>query len=136
MPHHRVQCHSAVLCCVLHCIALKSCMEPPCPVTRRPSLCSDCRFDILAVSPQALLEAISLSQPQPKVPSELIRFLGKTFCAWHTGIPLLESHVMLFPNDPRCFDALVRFVEVPVRRVAGLEDFQLQPECRANLPIR
>ena len=46
---------------------------------------------------QALLEGISLSQPQPKIPSELIRFLGKTYSAWHIAIPLLESHVMLFP---------------------------------------
>ena len=47
---------------------------------------------------QALLEGISLSQPQPKIPSELIKFLGKTFNAWHMAIPLLESHVMLFPQ--------------------------------------
>ena len=47
---------------------------------------------------QALLEGISLSQPQPKIPSELIRFLGKTYNAWHIAIPLLESHVMLFPT--------------------------------------
>ena len=47
---------------------------------------------------QALLEGISLCQPQPKLPSELIKFLGKTFCAWHNAIPLLESHVFLFPE--------------------------------------
>ena len=45
---------------------------------------------------QTLLEAITLCQPQPKLPSELIKYLGKTFCAWHTAIPLLESHVMIF----------------------------------------
>ncbi len=44
------------------------------------------------------MEGISLSQPQPKIPSELIKFLGKTFNAWHMAIPLLESHVMLFPQ--------------------------------------
>ncbi|KAK9813189.1 hypothetical protein WJX72_010368 [[Myrmecia] bisecta] len=55
---------------------------------------------------QALLEAISLSQPQPKIPSELIKFLGKTYNAWHIAIPLLESHVVLFPTETRCFDAL------------------------------
>ncbi|EIE23491.1 hypothetical protein COCSUDRAFT_65942 [Coccomyxa subellipsoidea C-169] len=55
---------------------------------------------------QALLEGISLSQPQPKIPSELIKFLGKTYNAWHIAIPLLESHVMLFPTETRCFDAL------------------------------
>lgn len=48
----------------------------------------------------------SLSQPQPKIPSEIIKYLGKTFNAWHTAVPLLESHVALFPNDSRCFDAL------------------------------
>ena len=47
---------------------------------------------------QALLEGISLSQPQTKIPSELIKFLGKTYNAWHIAIPLLESHVMLFPT--------------------------------------
>lgn len=61
---------------------------------------------------QALLEGISLSQPQPKIPSELIKFLGKTYCAWHIAIPLLESHVMLFPNEPRCFDALAELYRI------------------------
>jgi len=55
---------------------------------------------------QALLEGISLSQPQPKIPSELIKFLGKNYNSWHNSIPLLESHVMLFQQETRCFDAL------------------------------
>jgi hypothetical protein len=55
---------------------------------------------------QALLEGISLSQPQPKIPPELIKFLGKSFNAWHIAIPLLESHVIIFPDESRCFDAL------------------------------
>lgn len=56
---------------------------------------------------QTLLASIGLCQPQPKVPSELIRFLGKTYCAWHNATWTLEQHVMIFPGDPRCFDALV-----------------------------
>ena len=52
----------------------------------------------IALVLQALLEGISLSQPQPKLPSELIKFLGKTYNAWHIAIPLLESHVVLFPH--------------------------------------
>lgn len=56
---------------------------------------------------QTLLASIGLCQPQPKVPSELIRFLGKTYCAWHNATWTLEQHVMIFPSDPRCFDALV-----------------------------
>ena len=50
---------------------------------------------------QALMEGISLSQPQPKVPSELIKFVGKKFNAWHISIPLLESHSSLFPHVSR-----------------------------------
>jgi hypothetical protein len=56
---------------------------------------------------QALLEGISLSQPQPKIPPELIKFLGRTYNAWHIATPLLESHVLIFPDETRCFDALV-----------------------------
>jgi len=32
--------------------------------------------------------------------------LGKSFNAWHIAIPLLESHVIIFPDESRCFDAL------------------------------
>lgn len=39
-----------------------------------------------------------MSQPQPKIPSELIKYLGKAFNAWHIALPLLESHSMLFPQ--------------------------------------
>lgn len=62
-----------------------------------------CSYDEM----QTLLASIGLCQPQPKVPSELIRFLGKTYCAWHSATWMLEQHVMIFPADPRCFDALV-----------------------------
>jgi transformation/transcription domain-associated protein len=55
---------------------------------------------------QALLEGISLSQPQPKIPSELIKFLGGKFNAWHISIALLENHVVRYPQENRCFDAL------------------------------
>ena len=46
------------------------------------------------------------SQPQPKIPPELIKYLGKTYNAWHIAIPLLESHVVIFPEELRCFDTL------------------------------
>jgi hypothetical protein len=71
---------------------------------------------------QALLEGISLSQPQPKIPPELIKFLGKAFNAWHIAIPLLESHVIIFPDETRCFDALAelyKLVRAQLFRGAG-----------------
>ena len=55
---------------------------------------------------QTLLEGISLSQPQPKIPAEMIKYMGRHFHAWHTAVGMLESHVGLFPQDMRCFDAL------------------------------
>ncbi|KAF5841324.1 hypothetical protein DUNSADRAFT_13399 [Dunaliella salina] len=61
---------------------------------------------------QALLDGIAVSQPQPKIPPELIKFLGKTYNAWHIAIPLLESHVVMFPNDLRCFDALLELYKL------------------------
>jgi transformation/transcription domain-associated protein len=55
---------------------------------------------------QALLEGLQLSHPQPRMPSELIKYIGKTYNAWHIALALLESHVMLFPNDSKCCESL------------------------------
>ncbi|KAL8472429.1 hypothetical protein ACS0TY_029584 [Phlomoides rotata] len=55
---------------------------------------------------QALLEGLQLSHPQPRMPSELIKFIGKTYNAWHIALGLLESHVMLFLNDTKCSESL------------------------------
>eukprot|EP00887_Chlorella_sp_A99_P004017 scaffold11.g4017.t1 len=59
-----------------------------------------------------LLEGISLSQPQPKIPAEMIKYMGRHFHAWHTAISMLESHVGLFPGDMRCFDAVCELYRV------------------------
>lgn len=87
---------------------------------------------------QALLEGLSLSQPQPKIPSELIKFLGKTYNAWHIAISLLESHVLLFPQETRCFDALAELY-----RLLSEEDVRyglwkkrtITPDTRAGLSL-
>ncbi|XVF62182.1 hypothetical protein PTKIN_Ptkin08bG0196500 [Pterospermum kingtungense] len=55
---------------------------------------------------QALLEGLQLSHPQPRMPSELIKYIGKTYNAWHIALGLLESHVMLFMNDTKCSESL------------------------------
>ncbi|KAK3258235.1 hypothetical protein CYMTET_32712, partial [Cymbomonas tetramitiformis] len=85
---------------------------------------------------QALLEGISLSQPQPKIPAELIKFLGKTYNAWHIAIPLLESHVLsrLFLKDSRCFHALAELYRLLSEEdmLAGL--WRADPELQRCLP--
>jgi transformation/transcription domain-associated protein len=55
---------------------------------------------------QTLLEGISQSQPQPKIPAEMIKYMGRHVHAWHIAISILEGHVVLFPTDTRCFHAL------------------------------
>ncbi|KAI4314757.1 hypothetical protein L6164_027634 [Bauhinia variegata] len=55
---------------------------------------------------QALLEGLQLSHPQPRMPSELIKYIGKTYNAWHIALALLESHVMLFTNETKCSESL------------------------------
>ena len=55
---------------------------------------------------QALLEGLQLSHPQPRMPSELIKYIGKTYNAWHIALALLESHVMLFMNETKCAESL------------------------------
>ncbi|KAI0530691.1 hypothetical protein KFK09_000238 [Dendrobium nobile] len=55
---------------------------------------------------QALLEGIHLCHPQPRMPSELIKYIGKTYNAWHISLALLESHVVLFMNEPKCSESL------------------------------
>ena len=55
---------------------------------------------------QTLLEGISQSQPQPKIPAEMIKCMGRHVHAWHIAVSMLEGHVVLFPTDMRCFDAL------------------------------
>ncbi|EPS61409.1 hypothetical protein M569_13388, partial [Genlisea aurea] len=55
---------------------------------------------------QALLEGLQLSHPQPRMPSELIKYIGRTYNAWHIALGLLESHVMLFVMEAKCSESL------------------------------
>lgn len=55
---------------------------------------------------QALLEGLHLSHPQPRMPSELIKYIGKTYNAWYISLALLESHVVLFTNETKCCESL------------------------------
>lgn len=55
---------------------------------------------------QALLESIQLCHPQPRLPSELIKYVGKNFNAWNIALNMLETHAMVFLNDPKCSEAL------------------------------
>ncbi|GLT44576.1 hypothetical protein SLA2020_184620 [Shorea laevis] len=61
---------------------------------------------------QALLEGLQLSHPQPRMPSELIKYIGKTYNAWHIALALLESHVMLFQNDTKCSESLAELYQL------------------------
>eukprot|EP00252_Welwitschia_mirabilis_P021819 TRINITY_DN5712_c0_g1_i1.p1 TRINITY_DN5712_c0_g1~~TRINITY_DN5712_c0_g1_i1.p1 ORF type:complete len:3567 (+),score=681.06 TRINITY_DN5712_c0_g1_i1:1467-10703(+) len=87
---------------------------------------------------QALLEGLSLCQPQPKIPSELIKFLGKTYNAWHIAVSLLESHVMIFLNEPRCSESLAelyRMLNEEDVRYGLWKRRQITAETKAGLSL-
>jgi len=85
-----------------------------------------------------MLDGIAVSQPQPKIPPELIKFLGKTYNAWHIAIPLLESHVVMFPSDLRCFDSLVELYKLVRARLVSAVQAQgaemLSHACTRSAP--
>jgi transformation/transcription domain-associated protein len=56
---------------------------------------------------QALMEGILFSEPQIKIPAELMKFLGKRYNVCHIAIPLLEHHLSRnLLKDVRGFHAL------------------------------
>ncbi|CAO2831293.1 unnamed protein product [Amaranthus hypochondriacus] len=87
---------------------------------------------------QALLEGLQLSHPQPRMPSELIKYIGKTYNAWHIALALLESHVMLFPNDAKCSECLAelyRLLNEEDMRCGLWKKRSVTAETRAGLSL-
>ncbi|XP_061345668.1 uncharacterized protein LOC133291419 isoform X3 [Gastrolobium bilobum] len=87
---------------------------------------------------QALLEGLQLSHPQPRMPSELIKYIGKTYNAWHIALALLESHVMLFQNDSKCSESLAelyRLLNEEDMRCGLWKKRSVTAETRAGLSL-
>ncbi|GMH24561.1 hypothetical protein Nepgr_026404 [Nepenthes gracilis] len=87
---------------------------------------------------QALLEGLQLSHPQPRMPSELIKYIGKTYNAWHIALALLESHVMLFINDAKCSECLAelyRLLNEDDMRCGLWKKRSVTAETRAGLSL-
>ncbi|KAJ4844568.1 hypothetical protein Tsubulata_023584 [Turnera subulata] len=87
---------------------------------------------------QALLEGLQLSHPQPRMPSELIKYIGKTYNAWHIALALLESHVMLFMNDSKCSESLAelyRLLNEEDMRCGLWKKRSITAETRAGLSL-
>uniref|UniRef100_A0A5B6YTI9 Putative transcription-associated protein 1 n=1 Tax=Davidia involucrata TaxID=16924 RepID=A0A5B6YTI9_DAVIN len=87
---------------------------------------------------QALLEGLQLSHPQPRMPSELIKYIGKTYNAWHIALALLESHVMLFLNDTKCSESLAelyRLLNEEDMRCGLWKKRSITAETRAGLSL-
>ncbi|KAM1426046.1 hypothetical protein TB2_017954 [Malus domestica] len=87
---------------------------------------------------QALLEGLQLSHPQPRMPSELIKYIGKTYNAWHIALALLESHVMLFTNDTKCSESLAelyRLLNEEDMRCGLWKKRSITAETRAGLSL-
>ncbi|WVZ66880.1 hypothetical protein U9M48_016041 [Paspalum notatum var. saurae] len=86
---------------------------------------------------QALLEGLHLSHPQPRMPSELIKYIGKTCNAWHTAIALLESHMALM-NEAKCSESLAdlyRLINEDDIRCGLWKRRSITAETRAGLSL-
>lgn len=86
---------------------------------------------------QALLEGLHLSHPQPRMPSELIKYIGKTCNAWHTSIALLESH-MMHMNEAKCSESLAelyRLLNEDDMRYGLWKRRSITAETRAGLSL-
>ncbi|KAJ6295716.1 hypothetical protein OIU78_023696 [Salix suchowensis] len=87
---------------------------------------------------QALLEGLQLSHPQPRMPSKLIKYIGKTYNAWHIALALLESHVMLFMNETKCSESLAelyRLLNEEDMRCGLWKKRSITAETRAGLSL-
>ncbi|KAH0969082.1 hypothetical protein GBA52_029049 [Prunus armeniaca] len=87
---------------------------------------------------QALLEGLQLSHPQPRMPSELIKYIGNTYNAWHIALALLESHVLLFTNDAKCSESLAelyRLLNEEDMRCGLWKKRPITAETRAGLSL-
>lgn len=87
---------------------------------------------------QALLEGLHLSHPQPRMPSELIKYIGKTYNAWNISLSLLENHVMLFTNDTKCCESLAelyRLLNEEDMRCGLWKKRSITAETRAGLSL-
>uniref|UniRef100_A0A6N2N3S4 Non-specific serine/threonine protein kinase n=1 Tax=Salix viminalis TaxID=40686 RepID=A0A6N2N3S4_SALVM len=87
---------------------------------------------------QALLEGLQLSHRQPRMPSELIKYIGKTYNAWHIALALLESHVMLFMNETKCSESLAelyRLLNEEDMRCGLWKKRSITAETRAGLSL-
>lgn len=56
-------------------------------VTRRPNVV------------QALLHAAQACRPQPELPPHVVKYLGKTYKAWHTSVDLLDNLLAQLPRE-------------------------------------
>ncbi|KAK1401284.1 hypothetical protein POM88_000889 [Heracleum sosnowskyi] len=72
------------------------------------------------------------------MPSELIKYIGKTYNAWHIALGLLESHVMLFLNDSKCSESmaeLYRLLNEEYMRCGLWKKRSMTAETRAGLSL-
>lgn len=58
---------------------------------------------------QALLEGISHCKPKIQFSPEMLRFLGKSFNAWHISIPMMEEELELMNRNSEFGDRCERF---------------------------
>lgn len=60
---------------------------------------------------KTMFEAVSACDPLPRLAPEIVQFLAKSYGAWHTAVPVLESYVYAYPGNsryPLCMAGLLK----------------------------
>ena len=57
------------------------------------------------------LQALAACEPAPKLPAALLKYLTKTFNAWHLTVPMLGAHTLHLPAEAQAFDTLLELHE-------------------------
>lgn len=84
--------------------------------------------------PRVLLEAIAGTMPQVRLEPEMLQMMGKTYNLWHVAIPIIENHIVLYPDNERYGFALNELYEKLAEGdyIAGLRRMMTSsPETRS-----
>ena len=55
---------------------------------------------------QAWLHALSMCRPMPKLPAGLLKYLARSYGAWHSVIPMMLHQAVVFPTEAHWYDGL------------------------------
>lgn len=71
---------------------------------------------------KTFLESVAAISPQIRIEPEVLQLIGKQLNLWHVAIPIIENHIVLYPQNERYIFALNELYQKLVEEdyIAGL----------------